>query len=310
MVVPPIRRTVIMAFFDVIIPTFQNGGELDECLQGLAKQSFQDFSVYICVDGAAGTSYEFLKIQKWPFPLKVIHHPGHAHRGRNATRNLALPYLNAEYVLLLDSDIVPDADLLRLHRELLISGPCVSVGEIVYTNCGQNRLADYLQRRGKNKFPDRSRLAPKYLATANIAMKRRHFTEIGGMDATIVSYGGDDIELGLRYAMRFGLPVIYNKRAVGRSNLKKNIRTLMLQIETFGAENLPAIRRKYPDADDIFQIGIIEGTTARPRIIRLFLSMMPVKSLVRLAGRAPRFISRMIIHMLILTSLYRGYMRK
>ena len=112
--------------------------ELKNCLQGFVSQSFRDFRVFICIDGSNDGTSEYLKDTKFNFNLELLTHPGNAHRGRNKTRNLALNKISSKYVLLFDSDIVPEGDLLKKHFDLLEKKDCISTGDILYENSKEN----------------------------------------------------------------------------------------------------------------------------------------------------------------------------
>ena len=62
------------------------------------------------------------------FELIVMTHPDGLNHGRAQARNLALPQLRNDWVLLLDSDMRLEPDAASRHCELLPSGECVSVG--------------------------------------------------------------------------------------------------------------------------------------------------------------------------------------
>ena len=147
-----------------------------------------------------------------PFPVVVLQHPDGRNHGRAATRNLALPNLMGDVVMLLDSDmrLVPDA--IDEHVRLLERLDCVSVGDVVYTNADENLWARYLATRGRKKRSAGSVIRPLDFVTANSAMRTKHLLAVGGFDETLAGYGGEDTELALRLAAR-GLSFVFNASA-------------------------------------------------------------------------------------------------
>ncbi|MHA1989188.1 MAG: glycosyltransferase family 2 protein, partial [Promethearchaeota archaeon] len=173
--------------FDVIVPTLNNLSELKKCLDGFEKQSFRDFRIFICVDGSTDGTIDYLQYARYSFEFGVLTHPGNVHKGRNETRNLSLKRITSMYVLMLDSDIVPDSELLQKHLDLHDKRDCISVGEVYYENSEENIWAYYLQTRGKGKYNDMEEIPCYYLNTQNVSLKSNYFVELGGQDQDLTT---------------------------------------------------------------------------------------------------------------------------
>ena len=237
-----------MSAIDVIIPTYNNPEELERCLRGFCYQTFEDFRLLICIDGSFEKTDPVLHSSEFPFPLEILKHPEGERRGRNATRNLAIPHLKASILVTLDSDMVPDVTLLEHHFQLISEKDCVSLGQVVYANRDTNSWADYIQTRGMNKYRNREVLPPYYLTTGNAAMPARYFIELGGQDASMIHYGGGDTEFAYRLNRAFNPPVIFNAKAVAFS-----------VIAAVGGEHQPAVTDR--DQLDL----LLVATTAQVR---------------------------------------------
>jgi GT2 family glycosyltransferase len=295
------------ATFDVIVPTYDNPDELAACLQGLAQQSLESFRVLLCIDGESAGVRRLLGTLSLPFELVVLSHPGNAHRGRNATRNLALGELRAPLLAMLDSDIVPSPDWLDQHYRLLSQQRCISLGDIRYTNTGDNVWARYIQTRGKNKYRHGERVPYYYLTTGNVAMPSDCFRRLGGQDEAMRSYGGGDTELAIRLHKTFELPVIFNARALGWSTMNKTLDTALAQMRAFGSENLPYILGKHPDVRDIFGVQYLLGKRLRDRLLRgLALSPLP-DVLLRMVPNRIAPLERAIVHFAVFSAIARGW---
>jgi glycosyltransferase involved in cell wall biosynthesis len=294
--------------FDVILPTYNNLDELKLCLQGFSEQTFSTFKVLVCIDGSTDRTIEFLQTASFKFELQYLTHPDNAHKGRNETRNLSLQKISSKYILLFDTDIVPDKNLLQQHFELLNIKNCVSNGEVIYENVRQNVWALYLQTRGKGKYTDRSEIPNYYLNTQNAAFKTEYFLKLKGQDPQLSSnYGGDDTILGYRMGREFGVPVIFNKSATGYSSMDKNLDKALSQMREFGAVNLKIIRRKYPGFKQIFRYDIVESDLLRHRILRFLIRDKFANVLCVLIHFAPNFIKIKIVHFLVFLSIFKGY---
>ena len=282
--------------------------ELKKCLQGFENQTFSDFRIFICVDGSTDGTIEYLEQSKYNFKMELLTHPGNAHRGRNETRNLALKKMSAKYIVMFDSDIVPDAVMLKKHFDLLEKKTCISVGEVIYENHKENVWTLYLQSRGKNKYDDLSEIPVYYLNTQNVAFKSDYFIKLGGQDPELSeNYGGDDTMLGYMIGKEFNIPAVFNKTAMGFSTMDKKLDKALKQMREFGAVNLKIIRRKYPQFKQIFRFYIIESNSLHHMLFRFFLKDGIAKLFKNIVGYFPSVIKIIIVHYLVFYSIYKGY---
>jgi len=282
--------------------------ELKKCLQGFENQSSSDFRIFICVDGSTDGTLEYLEEAKYNFSMEVLTHLKNVHKGRNKTRNLALKKISAKYILMFDSDIVPHADLLKKHFNLLDKKDCISVGEVIYENNKKNIWAHYLQSRGKNKYDALSEIPVYYLNTQNVAFKSNYFIELGGQDPELSeNYGGDDTILGYIIGKEFNIPGVFNKTAVGFSIMDKTLDKALQQMREFGAVNLRIIRRKYPEFKQIFRFDILESNYLHHKLFRYFLKDGIANFLMKIIVILPSTLKVKIVHYLVFYSIYKGY---
>jgi glycosyltransferase involved in cell wall biosynthesis len=292
---------------DVIVPSYNNLTELKKCIQGFHKQTIQDFRMLVCVDGSTDGTHEYLIRLRSPFPVKMLSHKNGRHCGRSAARNLALPFIKAPYLVIIDSDIVPAADLLENHVQLLIRKNCISLGEVQYTNASRNIWADYIQTRGKNKFNDMDMLPPQVVTTGNLAMKAGFFLGVHGQDEQMTHYGGEDTELAYRIHKAYNLPVIYNKCCVGYSFMKKDLSYALKQMQEFGSVNLPYIRKIHPEFNRLFRVDLMESGWFRHIFLR-FIFIEPMRKFcMALVPAVCAPVRRFLIHFLVIFHICAGY---
>ena len=124
------------ALFDIIIPTYNNRDELLACMNGFEQQTMKDFRLLICIDGSTDDTIESIEhlCSLSTLQIEILQHHDRVNHGRNATRNLALPHIKAEYLAFLDSDAIPAPDFLEQHLTILRKGFCISAGDLIYTN--------------------------------------------------------------------------------------------------------------------------------------------------------------------------------
>ena len=295
---------------DIILPTYNNLGELKACLDGFSRQTLPDFRVLCCVDGSTDGTIEYLEEERFPFTLKIITHPDGKRHGRNLTRNLALDHLESNFLVMLDSDLIPAPDMIQNHVALLREKEGVSLGNVFFQNTRENVLADYIQSRARTKFRAGDALPAKFFNTQNVAMKTRIFVQSGGQNVWMTAYGGDDIEFGIRLEKTFGLPVYYNPAALATGEVNKSLDLALEQMEELGAINLKALREKHPEYDDIFQVRRLESNCILDRLIRSLLQPW-IASWVRASiEKAPKLLRRKMIQYLMFYHLALGYLDK
>lgn len=94
----------------VIIPVYNTGDYLKECIDSVLNQALTDIEVICINDGSTDNSLEILKnYQKTDSRIKVI---DQNNIGLGATRNVGLDISQGEYILFLDSDDYLDSNSL------------------------------------------------------------------------------------------------------------------------------------------------------------------------------------------------------
>ena len=88
----------------VIIPVYNRENVIEECVNSVFAQSYQDFEIVIVDDGSTDGTYEICKgLAAKDERIKLF---ASEHGGVSAARNIALDEASGEYVFFLDSDDV------------------------------------------------------------------------------------------------------------------------------------------------------------------------------------------------------------
>ena len=112
----------------VIIPIYNREKYIEECLQSVFNQTYQNFEIIIVDDGSTDNSYKICKnIAQKDKRIKLF---TANHDGVSAARNIALDNLSGEFVFFLDSDDVIHPALL----ETLVNGLKTNNADIAATN--------------------------------------------------------------------------------------------------------------------------------------------------------------------------------
>lgn len=89
-------------YFSVVVPIYNVKKYLDECIDGIIRQSFKDYEIILVDDGSTDGSAEACDEWKNKYDsIKVIHKPN---GGLSDARNVGANQAEGEYLVFLDSD--------------------------------------------------------------------------------------------------------------------------------------------------------------------------------------------------------------
>ena len=102
--------------FSILVPVYNAGKYLDECLESLTKQSFSDYEVVLIDDGSTDGSGEKCDAwrQRFPERLRVAHQ---ANQGVVPARAAAFREARGEYLVFADADDLLHTDALKTLKE-------------------------------------------------------------------------------------------------------------------------------------------------------------------------------------------------
>ena len=257
----------------VVVPTRNNLAELTECLASLQSQRRVPTRALVCVDGSTDGTVEHLAAvgDHGPVAVHVLTHPENTHRGRAATRNLALDHIDTEWIWYVDSDMVLAPDALDQHLSLVEHRACTSQGQVLYKNADVASWAGYLQTRAHHRAANGAVIPFRWYSAANSLVRAHHVRRLGGFDASLVGYGGEDFEFAYRLERLSGEPFVYNALAVAVTAEHKSIEQSLAQFDELGA-NLHHIEQRHPEYARLFGTAAIgvRTTTRTFRSGRLF----------------------------------------
>ena len=297
-----------MALFTIVIPTYNNRAQLENCLRSILTIDSIDYKVVVCDNGSTDGTIEFLKDFVKQHPSFIFsEHPDKQNKGRAANRNQAIPFTDSEYVLFLDSDAEVSKDILTEHAKVLTANPnAVSIGKAVYSNASTNVWAAYLSKRGHGKYKHLETADYKYFNTQNAALPSKFFKELAGFDPNMFFYGGDDIEFGCRLRKTFHPLFIVNDKALVYSEMDKTLSKALEQFEEYGKYNLPYTIQKHPGDDDIFHFHLYLNNNLKSRFFRFILNDFFGNVLSFLMKISPSFLQVHIINYQVALAIKKG----
>jgi len=187
----------------VVIPVFNRGDLLRGVLDGLTKQSVPSsaFEVLVCDDGSTEPLSPI--VDRYRESLPNIRHLRQRNSGPAAARNLGIVNALSDIVLFLDSDVVPDAGVVRGLSHALEAHPEWQGAEAKLEPTGGDDSFGWDAPRSDDGG---------HYHTAGIAYRKKTLEAIGGLDETFSRAACEDVELAVNM-LRYG-PIGFVPEAV------------------------------------------------------------------------------------------------
>jgi len=205
----------------VIISTYNNPNFLHLILQAYARQSEQNFSIYIADDGSTKETRSLIEHLSKDYP-HAIQHIWHKDQGFRKARihNIALQRVQEPYVIFTDGDCIPLTNMIATHRKLAQANTMISGSRILLSKswtkhlCNtkklpKNSLLSWLKHKYHGNinriFP---LIMPPHLSSPNqklsgihgchISCHTKDLFNINGFDESFEGWGREDSDLVAR----------------------------------------------------------------------------------------------------------------
>ena len=248
--------------FSIIVPVFNRPQEIEELLESLSNQDFQeDFEVLIIEDGSSIPCKEV--IEKFQSKLCLQYHTKE-NSGPGESRNFGMDKAQGNYYIFLDSDVILPKQYLSevskklessytdafggsdaAHSKFTILQKAINYSMTSYLTTGGLRG----HKKGVGKFQPRS---------FNMGISREVFEKTQGFSKMRV---GEDIDLTFRL-WEFGFESQYIENAYVYHKRRSTLIQFFNQTHAFG-EARPILNRKHPSTSkmtywfpSIFIIGL------------------------------------------------------
>lgn len=179
----------------VIIPVHNRSAELRECLEALKNQTFPPSEVIVVDDGSTDETGDVAR------ESGVTLLRGEEPRSVNYCRNLGAQHARGDILVFFDSDTVPRTAALEkalCHFKDSTIDAVVGVYSVEHRH--QNAASQYKNMWIRYSYLHSSRHIDWIFGAAS-AIRKESFRHAGGFDQTMMmTYGGEDLELGKRMA--------------------------------------------------------------------------------------------------------------
>lgn len=238
------------AAISVVVPTFRF--DCSALIAWLATHP-ADIELIVQDDGSCSSELTQSLIQSArnaPLPVRIV--SDRRNRGRAGARNAAAHHARAEWVLLLDSDMLPDdPDFIARYLEAAeaASGPCLIVGGYSLDQLPARSGTELARRQALTSeclpASARSQAPGRYVFTSNMMVHRDILTACP-FDESFAGWGWEDTEWGLRVAGRFPVSHIDNTA----THLGVDDDAVLMAKYARSGENFARLVRQHPEAMD------------------------------------------------------------
>ena len=183
--------------YSIIVPVFNRPDEVEELLESLSHQTFQDFEVVIVEDGSQVTCKDVC--DKYADILD-LHYYYKENSGPGQSRNYGVDRAQGEYVIILDSDAVTPPGFMQAIRDELQRQPCDAWGGPDAAHESFTDMTSFFTTggiRGGKKQLDKK----FYPRSFNLGVRREVYQQLGGFSKerfSKMSLYGEDIDFSLR----------------------------------------------------------------------------------------------------------------
>lgn len=176
-------------FLSVVIPTYQRNDLLTLCLDKVSPENqLLDASFYEVIvtdDGSKSTAEELIKT-KYPW-VKWVQGP---RKGPAANRNNGARYANGDWLVFTDDDCLPNSDWLKSY--------CNEIPELPLVRAFEGAIHADKEEELRNTFAECPiNTTGGLFWSANIAVEKKLFHEVGGFDEGYLLAAQEDQQLYL-----------------------------------------------------------------------------------------------------------------
>ena len=181
----------------IIIPTYNQSQYLEEAMESVLNQTYQNIEIIIVDDGSTDNTSEVVK----SFDNKIIYIP-QKNKGASSARNAGIKKAQGQYVAFLDSDDMWIKNKLEKQIKFIQNNP-----EIGLLGTGCYQMVDINKMIYKKIFPAKNEILQKDLIKYNpfiqssVIIRKDIFNDIGLYDEKFKE--SEDYDLWLRIAQKY-----------------------------------------------------------------------------------------------------------
>lgn len=212
----------------VIIPSYNHGRFIRQCIQSVLDQTFQDFEIIITDDGSSDRSIEI--IEEFVDPrIKLFKHL--VNKGASVASNNCIINSTGKYIAMLSSDDIWYPEKLEIQVNYLEAHPEISIvfGKVDWIDVSGNLLVAGFPYKDIFNVKNRTRFEwlRHFFKVGNCLchpcslIRRDHYLEVGLLDPSFANL--PDFDLWVRFCLKYDIhildqPLVYFRRINEQEN--------------------------------------------------------------------------------------------
>lgn len=242
-----------MPFITVVIPLYNKANFIENTLQSVFNQSFQDFEIVIVEDCSTDNSLAVVSKIK-SNKIRLIKHE--KNKGLSASRNTGVKNANSNYIAFLDADDVWHKDYLKKINDLIIKFPEAKLFATNYAEVYPNNAVILPTTNLKNFTEDgivtdffESNLSQPIYCCCSLCVEKEVFEKAGYFDEKITF--GEDVDFNIRANYYFKLAystenlvsyIMYSENRMSHDIVSNKTITDFDHYENWGKKN-PSLKK-------------------------------------------------------------------
>src|SRR5450432_682162 len=188
----------------IVIPTFNRSRLLPQTIPALANQqtsSDLEYEVIFVSNGSSDNTESIIQLAVSDYPDKFRYFYIAPTGGPSAPRNVGIRAATGDVLIILDDDVLPDAELVIRHAEFHKQHPepsSAAIGELYVPARLLEEPASLLHAFPYDEVRNLERLSYLHFWTCNVSVKRQFMLEAGMFDERFLFY--EDMICGNRLA--------------------------------------------------------------------------------------------------------------
>lgn len=231
-----------MQSISVIIPAFNAEKYIEECLNSLIVQSYQNFEIIIVDDGSKDKTKEIIQSFIEKNCLYNVKYFYQENQGPASARNTGIKNSVGEFIVLLDADDFLEKDCLEIKINYFLNNPRIDFlstnAYLFYSGKVKGFYRFINEKEIQNKLQVESLVMENTIITSTVMIRKSIFNFVGLFNESREIIGVEDFELWLRMSTAkiksgfINLPLTYyrehsNSISVDKSEmLRKLIKVL------------------------------------------------------------------------------------
>lgn len=282
--------------FSIIVPTYNRADFLNELLDSLVKQTFEDFEVLVCDDGSTDHTKEIVETYKNKLNLRYFFEENWG--GPARPRNIGIQNAKADWICFLDSDdLWYPQKLLTVSKTLDADRKADIIYHLFSTDKDKSvKIGNYRKSPFNSTFDDLLINGNK-IVNSSLVIRKNLLKQVGYLTEDRRLIGVEDYDLTIRLAKAGARFVLINKilghYRINDSNISADnqmqLEKVAYLLSRFESSARGGISRKsaallnYLKGCDVFASG--QGAKARSYLVNSLLSgstQIKMKSIARI----------------------------